>query len=423
MARLRKPLLILLGLVAGLCVVAVLGHQLVLRQLQTAVLASLGPRATVASLSIDRGGVEMRELRVAAERSGPLAWPAEDELRASRVRVVPQWRALWPALWAVLSSNPAAVWRVARIEVDDAYVSVLRTRQGQLRLLPSVLETPPRAATLASGLRLAALQTVDAPALHLAWVAEAQARAAAAPPPPGTRQSPPGPAAAVHIGQVLLNRGAIDFFDASVARPAHRLQLLALQAEVGPLDWPALDQPVPLSLQARLKGRGPRAAVPGEDPASQAADGLIQLNGQLTPATRDAQIKARFTGVDLRVLQPYLLKVNEGGVERGRLDLALDATVRQQRLHAPGTVVLTDLALARNSSFAGMPQQLVVAAMRQQGRIELRFTLDGRLDDPNFSVNENLATRIAVGLAESLGVSVGGAVEGLGGLIKGLFGK
>ena len=110
-------------------------------------------------------------------------------------------------------------------------------------------------------------------------------------------------------------------------------------------------------------------------------------------------------------------------MERGRLDLDLDATVRQQRLHAPGTVVLTDLALGRGGSFAGVPQQLVVAAMRQRGRIELKFTLAGRLDDPAFSVNENLATRIAVGLAASLGVSVGGAVEGLGGLIKGLFGK
>ena len=49
--------------------------------------------------------------------------------------------------------------------------------------------------------------------------------------------------------------------------------------------------------------------------------------------------------------------------------------------------------------------------------------LDGRLDDPAFSVNENFATRMASGLAETLGVSVGGVVEGVGGVIKGLLGR
>ena len=388
MPRVLKPLLILLSLVALLAVAAWFAHGLALRELQSAVLGALGPRASVASLSIDHGGVELRELRIASERgTGVAAWPADDELRAARVRMVLEWRALWPALTGALASDPSVVWRVARIEVDNAYVSVLRTRQGGLRVLPSVLEAPPAAPSLR------------------------------APPLAGSLQGSAPLPLAVHIGQLVLNQASVDFFDASVSRPAHRLQLVALQATIGPLDWPALNTPVPLDLQAELKGRSPRPA------AADARNGRIHLSGQVTPATRDARIKARLTAVDLRVLQPYLLKVNEGGVERGRLDLLLDATVQQQRLHAPGTVVLTDLALGRGGSFAGVPQQLVVAAMRQRGRIELKFTLAGGLDDPAFSVNENLATRIAVGLAESLGVSVGGAVEGLGGLIKGLFGK
>ena len=146
MPRVLKPLLILLSLLAVLGVAAWFGHRLALRELQSAVLGALGPRATVASLSIDQGGLELRELRIAAERgTGVAAWPADDELRAGRVRVVLQWRALWPALSGALSSDPSVVWRVARIEVDDAYVSVLRTRQGGLRVLPSVLEAPPGA--------------------------------------------------------------------------------------------------------------------------------------------------------------------------------------------------------------------------------------------------------------------------------------
>jgi hypothetical protein len=73
--------------------------------------------------------------------------------------------------------------------------------------------------------------------------------------------------------------------------------------------------------------------------------------------------------------------------------------------------------------FAGVPRQAVLAAMRRDGRIRVAFTLDGRLDDPAFSLNENLVTRIASGLAESLGVSIEGVVQGVGNVVKGLLGR
>ena len=57
------------------------------------------------------------------------------------------------------------------------------------------------------------------------------------------------------------------------------------------------------------------------------------------------------------------------------------------------------------------------------GRIEVAFTLDGRLDDPGFSLNENFATKLGGSLAEVLGVSLGGVVEGMSNVIKGLFGR
>ena len=131
--------------------------------------------------------------------------------------------------------------------------------------------------------------------------------------------------------------------------------------------------------------------------------------------------------VDLVALEPYLLKVNEAGVRRGTLDLTLDAHVARQQLRAPGVLVLKDLELGTGGgmlgTFAGVPRQAVLASLSRDGRIELQFTLEGRLDDPRFSLNEALALRVAAGLAESLGVSLGGVVEGVGGVIKGLLGQ
>lgn len=343
-------------LLAALAVAAIVGHRIAVQQLKAGVEAALGPRASVGAIDIGLTGVEIRDLRIRAARG---AWPAEDELRAERVHLRPSIATLW-----------SAGWRIASVTIDSAYVSIQRTRDGRLRVLPALLERP-----------------VPAKA--------------------------DGPAPAVFLAQIELHDAAIDFYDASVRQPAHRLQLEQLAAQLGPIAWPALDRPAQIDLSAHFKG--------------PQRDGRLTIAGELTPASRDAHLKANVRGVDLVALQPYLLRVNEGGVRRGTLDLTLDAQVKAQRLHAPGRLTLTGLELGPGggllSTFAGVPRQAVIAAMSRDGRIEVAFTLDGRLDDPAFSINENFATKLAGGLAEVLGVSLGGVVEGVGNVIKGLFGR
>ena len=336
-------------------VVAFVLFQVAVRQLRAGIEQALGPRASVGSLNVGWSGVVITDLRVRAERP---QWPADDELRASRVRVVPE-------LLSVFSD----AWRIRRVEVDGAYLSVLRRRDGVLQVVPGLVQGAPSRG--------------------------------AAPPP------------RVTLGRVDLNGATVEFFDASVRRPAHRMRFEQLDARIDDLALPALDRPVGLMLDAVFKG--PKH------------DGRISLRGNVTPSTRDADLTARLDGVDLIALEPYLLKVNEAGVKRGTLDLRLEAKVVNQHLRAPGVLVLKDLEL--NSSggmfgtFAGVPRQAVLASLSREGRIELAFTLEGRLDDPKFSLNEALAMRIAAGMAESLGVSLGGVVEGVGGVIKGLLGR
>jgi hypothetical protein len=329
----------------------VAGYSLALQRLQGAIEHGLGPRAEVGAVRAGLAGVEIERLRIRAERG----WPAADELRAERIRIVPSLAGLWRGAPALSS-----------VTVEGGYVSALRTRGGKLRLLPSLLES-----------------------------------------------STSAPLPALAIDEVRLVDGALDLYDASVRQPPHRLRIEGLQARAGPIALPALDAPVRLALHGVLKG--PRH------------DGRIAIQGEVTPATRDARVEAHFAAVDLLALQPYLLAVADAGVKRGRLDLELKAKVERKHLHAPGVVTLTDLELANGNGmlarFAGAPRQAVLAAMRHDGRIRVAFTLDGRLDDPAFSLNENLVTRIASGLAESLGVSIEGVVQGVGNVVKGLLGR
>jgi hypothetical protein len=349
---------IALGVLGVLAVGALVALRVAATRLPAAVAAALGPRATIGAIEPGWTGIEIRDLVV---RADPRRWPAEHELRAARVTVRPEWSSLW-----------ASGWRLARIEVEGGYLSMQRTRDGRLVVLPSLLE---RKGSDGGG---------------------------AAPTP-------------VRIDTLALRGATLELFDTTVAGPrgGHRVRLVSLDAEAGPIALPALDERMALSIETALDG--PRH------------DGTLKVKGHLTPATRDADLALRARGIDLVALQPYLLKSGEASVRSGTLDLTLDAKASGLRLHAPGQLTLHRLELNEGggppSTFAGLPRQAVLAAMSRDGKIELSFTLEGRVNDPKFSINELFAARFAVGLAEKLGVSLSGVVEGVGNVIKGLLGR
>jgi hypothetical protein len=360
MTRISRRVASVLAVLAALLLLAALALQLALRSLPDAVARALGPRASVQSIELGWTGVHVKGLVIRGE---PGRWPAAEELRADHVTLRPALSNLWRDGWALSS-----------LSVRGGTLSLLRGRDGKLVVVPALTKTAP------------------------AGAARSDART------PGLR-----------IDTLSLEDVTIDFYDASVARGApHRLRLTDLQAEVGPLALPALDERVSLKLTATVKG--------------VQRDGRVQLSGRLTPSTRDADLKLDARGVDLIVLQPYLLRGGEASVKSGSLDLALTARVASQQLNAPGRVVLRGLELQATgdhplATFAGVPRQAVLAALQRDGRIELDFTLDGRVDNPRFSLNELFAARFAVGLAERLGVSLGGVVQGVGNVIKGLLGR
>lgn len=368
MLPLRRRSIIALSLLALVVFGAALAFQLALRRLHGSVVAALGPRATLASVSLGWTGLELNDLRL---RSAAGRWPAEDELRATRVTLVP-----------ALSSVFGGGWRLHSVTVEGGYLSLLRTRAGALRLLPGLLESPRPAAvaaTASSGSKATATTTL-------------------------------------HIGELRLRDIALDFYDASVVGrrgQPHRLRLDPLRADIGPLTLPALNGRMEVSVQATLQG--PRR------------NGSLAMGGHLAPAAGQARLALQARGVDLIALQPYLLRPGEGAVRRGTLDLTINAKVARQQLTAPGRLTISDLDLASGggllNTFAGVPRQAVLAAMSRDGRIDFAFTLEGRLDDPKFSLNEALSVRLAASLAAKLGVSIGGAVQGVGSLVKGLFGR
>jgi hypothetical protein len=401
---------------------AAAGYLLAARALRAQVLETLGPAAQVDAVLLRLGHVVIEGLKVPA----PAGWPAPVALSARRVVLVPELRTL-------LSDRP----RIARIELEDAYLSVLRTGDGRLRVLPGVLDAAPAPGGRAGGV---------APGVGAGGVAPAPGTGAARSPaspasgrPPVTGQPPaatpadgpattgaPSPGRPLWIGRIELRGGALDYFDGSVARTPHRIRIDGLDATLADLALPSL------AGRSTLRLSGTVRAAPGR-PAAR--DGRLAVDGWIAVAARDAKIVASLRNVDLVALQPYLIRSADTGVRDGTLDLDLDASVAAARLSAPGSMTLSGLELAPGGSFAGLPREAVLALLKdRQGRIRVDFVLQGRLDDPRFSISEDLAVRAAASIAASLGISLEGLVRGVGGagrkgadaavdVIRGLLGR
>lgn len=303
--------------------------------------------------------------------AAPEGWPETDTLRAERIEIVPDLRSL--ATERVL---------VRRVSVTGAYLSVLRNRQGSLQLLPTLLHRARR------------------------------------PVAPGQASK------ALSLGLIEIDQARLDFHDQSLPRKPVHLHIEPVHAAMRDLRLPELSGQSALEISGTVRGAQ--------------RDGSLDIRGWLEVATRESDLQIRLDNVDLVSLEPYLIKASESGVRRGGLSLDLHSQVRGRQLKAPGTLLLRDLQLKSSGgvsgTFMGMPRQAVIGALKSGGdQISLSFSLDGNLDNPQFSLNETLSVRVAVGVAQSLGVglvdivrdvgSLGGrAIEATGNAIGKLFG-
>lgn len=378
----RTTLILAVLAVVGLVAATLMAYHIALAVLKTKVEAALGPNTRVGSLQVSLFHIELHDVHL---RAGS-GWPTQDEISAQTVVIDPYLRDLLGA----------KVVRIGHLVIADGFMSVVRAKNGSIHVAPSLI---------------GALQ-VPAGAVQPAHL------------PPVT------------LGAIEFKNMQLEFFDATVREPPLHLVFEKLSGRVGRVEFGAPQKPIDFNLRGLI--RSARAKV---------APGTIIVSGTVVPATGDSRIITRIRGADLVALEPYLLRAGETGVERGTLDMDLEAVVRARRLHAPGTLTLNHLVLASAphgllGTFMGMPRAAAIASLKNaKGQVTVHFTLDGNLDDPHFSVNESLGTRVGVAMARVLGVTIGGlakevgtfgeegvkavgaAAQGVGGAVQRLFGK
>lgn len=369
----RRPWrMMLLATIGTLLIGGVLAYSLAIRNIEERIVAALGPRGEVREVRIGFTGIEMTGLRIRAPSpvGKEAAWPAEDELRVERVLIAPSFADLL-RMRIVLNT----------VRIDGAYLSILRSRDGKVKILPSLLSGPSE-------------KTRDAPGgIGLESSTEQ-----------GPTSESPQATTSVTIGGVELHNGIVEFFDATLRKSLIKQRIEAIEAQIGQIKIPDLTGQTPIRIKASHHG--------------VRMNGEISIDGSIELATRESGITTLLNGVDMVSLQPYLIKANEAGVSKGTLDFELNSSIKKGMLYAPGSLVLSDLELAASSaSVMGIPRKLAVKMMKsKKGKISINFVLTGDINDPTYSLNENLSTRIAASVAGKLGVDLEGLVKGVEGL-------
>jgi len=358
--------------VAILAVSLPLALHLATRVLKNQIQQALGSTSEVGEILVGWSAIELHKVDVRA----PANWPAEETLRAEKVIVTPDLKAL-------ISSKQVVI---RRIEINAPYLSVLRTREGKVRLLPSLLENTAKPDEAANN-----------------------------------QSKPAGKGVEVSIGKVEIHGGTVEFFDASIKQPAHKITLEKLDITLSDMHVPTIAGHTDINIDGEILGVH--------------QNGKLSIDGWIDLVDKNSELTTQLRGVDLIALQPYLIKAADTGVRRGTLDLDLKSTVHANHLNAPGKITLTGLELQSSggamSTFMGIPRKAAIASLENHGnQIVIPFTLNGNMDDPHFSLNESLLAHVGSGVAGALGISieglahgVGNAAQGVEGVVKKLFGK
>lgn len=364
-SRTRRAVLIVAIAVAALALIGLGGLYLLQHQVKNRVAEALAPVGHAARIDVGLASIVLTDVHLNA----PPGWPSADSLHAQRVVITPDRRALL-----------AHRLHVRDVRIENFTMAVLRRADGSVQILPNLRQ------------------------------AVAGAPAAGSAPPASSAAGLP---AEKRIDHIAFEHGAFVFYDRSVSNPPWRVTVGDADATVDDLRLPALTEPTRVTVTGTIAG--------------PSHTGRLNFGGWIRIANKDSQTTTSLRGVDVTTLDPYLLRKAgaKAQVTGGTLDLDVTSTVRNYRLHAPGTLTLHRLQLAQSSdpldTFLSIPTRAAVAALKARGGdITLHFELDGNLRDPKFRLDENLTTELRTGFAKALGVSAEGVAKGAGQTAKGL---
>ncbi|KZC17477.1 hypothetical protein RHOFW510R12_11960 [Rhodanobacter sp. FW510-R12] len=303
-----------------------------------------------------------------------------------------RWHSLTASGMAIRLGQGAPRADIGGIALSDFYTRVIINANGRLNLQDVVAN--PAAAPVSVTREQGAAATPAKPRPAPATTTAPAAAVAAAP--------NAGPAAEIHIGQITLARGELNYTD-NFIKPNYTANVTGLTGKIGAFGTTGGTPPAELVLQGKLDENSP-----------------VDINGTINPLTPVAflDIKAKADGVELSHLSPYSGKYAGYPITSGKLNVDVHYQLDQRKLAANNHIFITQLTFGDRIEGTGashLPVKLAVALLKDtDGNIDLNIPVSGSLDDPQFSMGSlvwhafvNLITR-AVTSPFRLLASIGG---------------
>ena len=210
----------------------------------------------------------------------------------------------------------------------------------------------------------------------------------------------------IDIAQLVLRDGRLDFVDAAVATPAHRIPFKNVRARLSPVMIPGD------SVRSNIE-------FAGDVEDNRNGESTVRAQGWVEIGGTDSEMKVAVRNMDIRHAAPYLAENGAGTLTGGAMDLDMSTAIAKQDLRASGVVALRGLKFSGDGSVFSLPRKAVLAAMKDKtGALRFEFALRGSLDNPKFSVTRGFAAQVAQGFSRAIGVGAEGAAQGVTGAVK-----
>jgi hypothetical protein len=190
----------------------------------------------------------------------------------------------------------------------------------------------------------------------------------------GTTSTATTPPAQIHIGQITLANGNLNYTD-NFVKPNYTANITQLAGKIGTFGTDTTGNPADVMLQGELDNNSP-----------------VTIQGTVNPLTPMAflDIKATANDVELTHLTPYSGKYAGYPITKGRLTMDVHYQLDQNKLNADNHIVLNQLTFGDRMEGPGishLPVKLAVALLKDSnGNIDIHVPVSGSLDDPKFSL-------------------------------------
>ncbi len=188
---------------------------------------------------------------------------------------------------------------------------------------------------------------------------------------PPVESPPSGKPLPVKIGRVRLKGASAHFADLSL-KPRFATAIHSLDGEIA-----GLSSAAPARADVYIDGKVDN-------------HGTVAIRGRINPLSEDkyTDLDVRFGNIELTTFTPYSGKFAGYVIDKGKLDLALNYQVSQQKLVGKNRIVLNQLTLGEHTDSpdaVSLPIKLAIALMKDaNGRIDINLPVEGDLDDPEF---------------------------------------